>query len=233
MTPNARNLNTVIRNPFTVVELAVAMGILVIMMGLLVQFVNHAQTAWNQSRKNVRMYEGARLFYDIINRDLQGMITSDEIGAVINYTVDSSELPGNWIIAFVTSSGIGVKDTDTETMIEVGYEFDTTTNQIIRHMATSSSGSWDFYNNPAGTWAATVAGASAVIIDGVRDITLTVQAPDGSSTISSASEDTVNTPSRIDISLQFFDPKMSALPVLKQNKSLREISTSIFIDRED
>jgi hypothetical protein len=218
VTPNARNLNTVIRNPFTVVELAVAMGILVIMMGLLVQFVNHAQTAWNQSRKNVRMYEGARLFYDIINRDLQGMITSDEIGAVINYTVDSSELPGNWIIAFVTSSGIGVKDTDTET---------------IRHMATSSSGSWDFYNNPAGTWAATVAGASAVIIDGVRDITLTVQAPDGSSTISSASEDTVNTPSRIDISLQFFDPKMSALPVLKQNKSLREISTSIFIDRED
>jgi hypothetical protein len=234
------------RQPFTVVELVVTVAVLIIMMGILVRFVSQAQFAWNQSRTNVRMYEGARLFFDVIGRDLQSMVASNDPGQQINYTVDNGELPADWFLAFVTASGIGSKTTDPAKLMEVGYSF--ANNEITRTMTrsgvhTTSAASmqpsfgngyfsdWDFLNASAGTWANAGANAeSSIVISGVRSVS--VQAWSNSLTIvDDAADDTTKAPIRVTVTLSFFDPKMEPLPTAKQNKSLRTITKTIFINR--
>ena len=227
------------RQPFTVVELVVTVAVLIIMMGILVRFVTQAQLAWNQSRTNVRMYEGARLFFDVIGRDLQSMVTSDEPGQQINYTVDGSELPTDWFLAFVTVSGIGSKARDPSKLTEVGYSF--ANNEITRHMTRSGDGiqgyldDWDFSNAAASTW--TIPGdpgtESSVIISGVRSVSVEVWSGSPLTIVDDASDDTTKTPSRVTVTLSFFDPKMEPLPTAKQNESLRTITKTIFINRGD
>ncbi len=231
------------RQPFTVVELVVTVAVLIIMMGILVRFVSQAQFAWNQSRTNVRMYEGARLFFDVIGRDLQSMVTSDDPGQQINYTVDNGELPTDWFLAFVTASGIGSKTTDPAKLMEIGYSF--ANNEITRTMTRSGSmhlddggntGSgysddWDFLNASAGTWANTgLSAESSVVISGVRSVS--VQAwSDSLTVVNDAADDTTKAPIRVTVTLSFFDPKMEPLPTAKQNESLRTITKTIFINR--
>jgi hypothetical protein len=218
------------------------------MMGILVRFVSQAQFAWNQSRTNVRMYEGARLFFDVIGRDLQSMVTSDDPGQQINYSiatfledgtiVNNGELPPDWFLAFVTASGIGSKTTDPSKLMEIGYSF--ANNEITRTMTRSgiSSGlgngyfdDWDFLNASAGTWANIGPSAeSSVVISGVRSVS--VQAwSDSLTVVDDAADDTAKTPTRVTVTLSFFDPKMEPLPESKQNKSLRTITKMIFINR--
>jgi Tfp pilus assembly protein PilW len=226
------------RQPFTVVELVVAVAVLLIMMGILVRFVTQAQFAWNQSRTNVRMYEGARLFFDVIGRDLQSMLASDDPGQQINYTVDNGELPLDWFLAFVTASGIGSKTTDPAKLMEIGYSF--ANNEITRTMTRSGSmtvtgdgysADWDFLNASAGTWAnAGPSAESSVVISGVRSVS--VQAwSDSLTVVDDAADDTTKAPIRVSVTLSFFDPKMEPLPESKQNKSLRTITKTIFINR--
>ena len=228
------------RQPFTVVELVVTVAVLIIMMGILVRFVSQAQFAWNQSRTNVRMYEGARLFFDVIGRDLQSMVTSDDLGQTINYSVDNGELPPDWFLAFVTASGIGSRTIDPAKIMEVGYSF--ANNEITRTMTRSgviTSGhngagyfsDWDFLNASAGTWTNPGAGAdSSVVISGVRSVS--VQAwSDSLTVVDDATDDTTKAPIRVTVTLSFFDPKMEPLPTAKQNKSLRTITKTIFINR--
>jgi len=225
--------------PFTVVELVVTVAVLIIMMGILVRFVTQAQLAWNQSRTNVRMYEGARLFFDVIGRDLQSMVTSDDPGQQIYYSANNGELPDDWFLAFVTASGIGSKTTDPARLMEVGYSF--ANNEITRTMTRSgvmSGGGngyfadWDFLNVPAGTWAP--AGSnhdSSVVISGVRSVLVQVWSDSPLTIVANASD--TKTPSRVTVTLSFFDPKMEPLPTAKQNESLRTITKTIFINRGD
>ena len=226
------------RQPFTVVELVVAVAVLIIMMGILVRFVTQAQFAWNQSRTNVRMYEGARLFFDVIGRDLQSMVASNDPGHIINYSVDNGELPADWFLAFVTASGIGSKTTDPAKLMEIGYSF--ANNEITRIMTrpgvhsgigTGYNSDWDFLNASAGTWANAGTNAeSSIVISGVRSVS--VQAWSDSLTIvDDAADDTTKAPIRVSVTLSFFDPKMEPLPEAKQNKSLRTITKTIFINR--
>jgi len=242
------------RQPFTVVELVVTVAVLIIMMGILVRFVSQAQLAWNQSRTNVRMYEGARLFFDVIGRDLQSMVTSDDPGQQINYSVDAGELPPDWRLAFVTASGIGSKTTDPAKLMEIGYSF--ANNEITRtmtrsgvhttsgHFMTVSTGNgyfsdWDFLNASADTWAKGGGNTeSSVIISGVRNFSVQAFLPTGLeppaalfSVVDEAADDTTKTPSRVTVTLSFFDPKMEPLPLAKQNESLRTITKTIFINR--
>ena len=226
------------RQPFTVVELVVTVAVLIIMMGILVRFVSQAQFAWNQSRTNVRMYEGARLFFDVIGRDLQSMVTSDDPGQQINYSVANGELPPDWFLAFVTASGIGSKTTDPAKLMEIGYSF--ANNEITRTMTRSGINTglgngyfddWDFLNASAGTWANIgLSAESSVVISGVRSVS--VQAwSDSLTVVDDAADDTTKTPTRVTVTLSFFDPKMEPLPTAKQNKSLRTITKTIFINR--
>ena len=235
------------RQPFTVVELVVAVAVLIIMMGILVRFVTQAQFAWNQSRTNVRMYEGARLFFDVIGRDLQSMVTSNDSGQQINYTVDNGELPADWFLAFVTASGIGSRTTDPAKLMEIGYSF--AGDEITRTMTRSgvhtnahanvmvpSTGDgyfsdWDFLNASAGTWANAGTNAeSSIVISGVRSVSVEAWS-DSLTIVDDAADDTTKAPIRVSVTLSFFDPKMEPLPEVKQNKSLRTITKTIFINR--
>lgn len=60
--------------PFSLVELMVAMGMLVIMMGFLFQFVIGAQRIWSASNRNASTFTDAQLVFSLIERDLHNAI---------------------------------------------------------------------------------------------------------------------------------------------------------------
>lgn len=63
---------------FTLVELMVAMGVLVIMMGFLFQFTIGAQRIWNASSRQTTSFSTAQVVMDVLNDDLQNMRYSND-----------------------------------------------------------------------------------------------------------------------------------------------------------
>jgi hypothetical protein len=169
----------------------VAVTVLVIMMGILFRFIGQAQQIWTLDNANAEIYENARLFLDVLSTDLQSMVVSDINGQEIHYApgplagnpntgIGLSTAPhpeSNWILAFVTSSGLGTSSDDSSKLVEVGYLL-TSDSEVIRYMSTSddfSNGNWDFYgettvSNWAGTgsWDDTL----TVVAEGVRSVSL-------------------------------------------------------------
>ena len=70
---------------FTLVELMVAMGVLVIMMGFLFQFTIGAQRIWNASSKQTTSFSSAQVLMDVLNDDLQNMRYSNEEGETLPF----------------------------------------------------------------------------------------------------------------------------------------------------
>ena len=65
-------------NPFTLLELILAMGILMVIMVIMLSFFSAAQKAWMSSSANAEIYENARVAMDLITRDLQSALYNDE-----------------------------------------------------------------------------------------------------------------------------------------------------------
>ena len=64
--------------PFTLLELILAMGILMIIMVIMLSFFSAAQKAWMSSSANAEIYENARVAMDLMTRDLQAALYNDE-----------------------------------------------------------------------------------------------------------------------------------------------------------
>ncbi len=134
----------------TMVELIMAMSILLLLMTFLGTLIHRLQRISEVQRAQSELYEQQRLFFDIITRDLQGMMASTTDGARINYSFDPAEIGGfNPVFKalFVSSSAIGVTKTDSSTLMEVGYSFSDST--VYRWYTTSGDGNnakWNFYN---------------------------------------------------------------------------------------
>lgn len=62
--------------PFTLIELLSAMAILIIMMGVLFQFLVSAQRAWNATNQSTEVYESSRVFLSVLGRDLDSAFTA-------------------------------------------------------------------------------------------------------------------------------------------------------------
>ena len=94
---------------FTLVELMVAMGVLVIMMGFLFQFTIGAQRIWNASSKQTVAFSSAHVLLDILNDDLQNMRYSNEEGETMPFYLhkdNSDNVIMGFFSDFVPSTGI-------------------------------------------------------------------------------------------------------------------------------
>ena len=65
--------------PFTLLELILAMGILMVIMVIMLSFFSAAQKAWMTTSANAEIYENARVAMDLMTRDLQATLYNDEI----------------------------------------------------------------------------------------------------------------------------------------------------------
>lgn len=79
---------------FSLVELMVAMGMLVVMMGFLFQFVIGAQRIWSASNRNASTFTDAQLVFSLLERDLHN--------AIFQY---AEEFPGRGIPMYLENDG--------------------------------------------------------------------------------------------------------------------------------
>jgi len=119
---------------FTLLELLVAMSILVMLMTLLLNIIQRAQSIWVLERKKTEIYENARVLFELVSRDLQGLVASEkpEVRYMLNLGYDvldatppKFESQYDVRAAFVTSSGIGYAPVfpgkDQSDLVEVVY----------------------------------------------------------------------------------------------------------------
>ncbi len=80
---------------FTLIELMVAMGIAIIIMGMLVGITNVAMGAWQRSRAEVRASRQAKSMLDVMAKDLESLvIRSGNVNEWI-YAKTETTMPGN------------------------------------------------------------------------------------------------------------------------------------------
>ncbi len=127
---------------FTLVELMVAMGVLVIMMGFLFQFTIGAQRIWNASSKQTTSFNSAQVLMDVLNNDLQNMCYSNEAGETLPFYLhkDGNDVIMAFFADFTSSQGVrigsGAADT-ANNLTQVGtypviYFYDSTNHKIHR-----------------------------------------------------------------------------------------------------
>ncbi len=63
---------------YTIVEVMVAMGIFLIMMTIMMQFFTSAQKVWNLASKKNMMYADARVAMNLMTREIQSMLYSND-----------------------------------------------------------------------------------------------------------------------------------------------------------
>lgn len=226
------------RTPMTMVEIIAAMAILSVLLLLLAQFFHGTQIIWRTTNSRSRVYEEARLIFDVINRDLQSMVVDDQQGHQINYTIPaftghpSSEVD----FAFISNSGVGTKSADYVPMIEVGYKYDSTEYTLTRRVTRmiSDGGDWDFVNQTPSTWAGSGSwsGDDAVLGEGVHSITFDVfQSLDTLAT----ETDSTTLPLYVRVNLALFDPALQgdATKMAEIDKHLDTFVKLIFVRRGD
>lgn len=85
---------TVRKYAFSLVELLVAIGMLVVMMGFLFQFVIGSQRIWSASNRNASVFTDAQLVFSLLERDMHN--------AMFQY---SDEFPGRDIPMYLEDDG--------------------------------------------------------------------------------------------------------------------------------
>lgn len=238
------------RRFFSLIEMMAALIILMVMVTILFQIIGATQKAWIASESTIRIHENARIFFDIIGRELVTIEVSDEPGYILNYNCISADLPSGFKLAFITNSGIGIDldgvdnirgnaDDDNNPLIKVGYKLNG--NEIERHMSTQSDTlSYEFYNITAENGATTTwpdlsvhnawtesFASSIAIIDGVESLSLQAWS-DANTEIISGSDDTTVAPSYFQIKMTLFDTKA---PPEKRDQTKRTFTKLIYLSR--
>lgn len=72
------NRNGLRKRRFTLVELLVAMGVFIIMLGLMLEFFSGAQKVWTGMERRNDVYAGARVAMDLMTNLLQSQISTEE-----------------------------------------------------------------------------------------------------------------------------------------------------------
>ena len=224
------------RSHFTLVEMMVAMVILVIMIGILFKFLAGAQDAWSTTRANSEIYENARLFFDIVTRDLQAMVVNDVSGAQINYSVDGlGELNSDsgFKFACVSASGIGTDSSDESILLEVGYQHDESADTIVRYMTSMSEGpvAWNFYDSAAINWAAENSWGpdSAILVKGAKSVTFTAYSDHVTVISNSNASETTKRPAKIEIDVSLYDPRKTGTSGTVIDESLRTFRKTVYL----
>jgi type II secretory pathway pseudopilin PulG len=104
--------------PFTLLELILAMGILMIIMMIMLSFFSAAQKAWMSSSANAEIYENARVAMDLMTRDLQAALYNDDNSTQGIYPFWHES---NSRINFISATSVGDSADLTNIIREVKY----------------------------------------------------------------------------------------------------------------
>lgn len=238
---------------FTLIEILAAMAVLIVLMAMVFTFFASAQKAWSITDTNTRIYENARVAFDLISRDLQCAATSEEPAREIPfYQAFGTDFdPTNWNrrlgLYFVTvaepASAAKTK------LCEIGYQLYTGNDAShsgdrfwFRRSRTcdSDGATWNFYGIPAaaggiipGTgWTDISATGAQKVIPGVESIRF-----DLFPTATWNASKTLNElPKAVRVTITLFDPKLMTVPDAVRNaqidKSKRTFSKLIFLSNE-
>jgi len=106
------------RNPFTLIELSVAMAVFAIMMLVMMQFFSTAQQAWSAASAKSEVYSNARTALDIMTRDLQcAYYAADK-------NCDPYFLPTSNTLSFLTVTNLADTINNDSSVFEVKYHLD-------------------------------------------------------------------------------------------------------------
>ncbi len=225
------------------------MGVLIIMMGVLFQFLGSAQKVWSLTETNTRIYENARVVFDVITRDLQSAVASDEAGSQIPFHygyVDpntgrgtsgtGAERNKTAHVAFVA-----VADPTTHassTLAEIHYTcywsgggssdryWFRRARVCNKKNATTAEPKWDFYGDTSGAWAAPNSKVGLQkVVDGVQKITFTCYHPNGMS----RGNTYTYLPKAVKVKVTLFDPKLVNQSATARARTARTFVKTIFL----
>lgn len=209
------------RAPFTLIEITVAMGILVLLMLMLFQFLAGAQNAWSLSQSNTRIYENARIALELLQRELKTAVASNSSGHEIPFAVtDNHEIE-----TMVTATNLSTKNSK---LCEVSYEVDN--NVLYRTGIEEGSPNWDFYGDTGTDWTDLTGTSGLPVIRGVEDFSITCYKADGS-----LLDPNIYTtlPEFVQISLTLFDEDLMDMPAnvrdAKKEQTMRTFTKTIFL----
>lgn len=112
---------------FTLIELITAMAIFSVLMVIMMRFFNEAQKAWTESSKRSMLYSNARIAMDLITRDLQCAIYTQNQTPFWHCRLSSPDNNTKEMLSFITETPMRPNDECLPTC-EVQYKlFYTTT----------------------------------------------------------------------------------------------------------
>jgi hypothetical protein len=218
------------RRFFSLAEMMAALLILSVMMLTLFEMIVTTQHMWSAADSRITVHDNARIFFDIVGQDLKSMVVDASTATNIKYRENDEDTSNRKKFTFVTRSGIGLKSTDTNDLIEVHYyynEDDNNNKKIERRYSTISDGAtnWDFYNTDPATYNDTHA-HSDVIVEGVRSVEMRAYSDFGSTSNSGLSTTDV-LPSTVMVRIVLEDPELGQK---EQKKSEYEFYKVFFIN---
>lgn len=207
--------------PFTLIEITVAMGILVLLMLMLFQFLAGAQNAWSLSQSNTRIYENARIGMELLQRELKTAVASNRAGRKIPFAVtNNGELE-----AMVTATNLSTQNSK---LCEVSYEL--SDNVLYRTGIEEGSPNWDFYGDTGNAWTNLTGSSGLPVIRGVENFSVTCYNASGNLLTPNIY---TTLPAFVQISLTLFDEDLMDMPDnvrdAKKEQTMRTFTKTVFL----
>jgi len=229
------------RRHFTLIELLAAMSVLVVLMFVLFRFFGSAEKAWSASEGNTRIYENARIAFEVITRDLQSAIASSRDGQKVPFYV--------WTAADGTTNGangerlsfvsrVEPNTTAKSDICEVAYAWKTDFtgaslpyNYWLRRVrdGDDDNTNWDFFNKTGSEtpkWYDTH-GAFQKVIPGVTNLSFTCLDSAGAAMVGPVNSNKL--PASVLVSLTLVDEKLVNAPDVVKDKTKRTFTKTIFL----
>lgn len=231
---------------FTLIELLAAMAVLLLLMVMLFTFFASAQRAWSATETNTRIFENARLAFEIVGRDLQSAVCSQTTLQEIPFLIGQHDANGNTDkIAFVSSRtppGTGATGNCAPDLAEVNYELGTAANAMRLRRGLTYYGSppspsgWDFYRKTAATdatglWASTNLAANYhTIIAGVESLSFRCYDATGTLLGNNTAVTMLNQlPQVITVTITLVDEQKASAPTIVRDRTKRTFTKVIYV----
>ncbi len=224
--------------PFTLIEVLAAMLVLLIMMGVLFQFLGSAQRVWSLTDTNTRIHENARVLFDIITRDLQSVVASGEAGREIPFYVGDSDGDTNApLLAFV--SAVGPASGVHSRLCEIHYDCYSSGGEDKWHywfrrartcdrLGSDADTMWDFYGDTASTDWVDSRQSFQRVVDGVAEIKVEHF---GLPTPAPSPPVFTTLPKAVRVTVSLFDPKLATSQASEaaRKRTMRTFTKTIFL----
>jgi type II secretory pathway pseudopilin PulG len=226
---------------FTLLELIVGMGVLVLLMTMLFWFVSTVQQAWDLSESTAQIYENSRNAFELLERDLHTMVISSETNFLIKLHVGDPQHVGitNYgdDLHICAVSTVEPHDDADSRLCEISYkhhadaDLPDTQYQLRRQLVCDNdTTNWDCINPGASWYQNDNVGDNAqpfeLLIDGVEDFEILFYDTDGN--VMGAGS-TVSRPNQIVINMVLFDIDLKDLPEDARLASKRSFSKVFYL----